>query len=310
MKTWLRCFLCLCMIALSISLWLQLHIPTNTSSFSFLLHSLQPPTPKQSSMQVQVTRQDGTIQTMDLPTYLEGVIGSEMPVSFEKEALKAQCVAARTFVAQREFQVDDTTSTQVYHDEEQLKQIWNDQYDANIEKIRQVIQETEDEVLLYDNAYISAVFYSSCHGQTNNAADYWSGGKPYLISVESPWDQTTDPNFETENFFTATELATILGFISPITSIQNISMYETGYVKEVTIDNKTFHGRELREALQLRSSAFTIETNEEGFIFHVKGYGHGIGMSQYGAQGMALEGYQYQEILEHYYPNTQLSKIK
>lgn len=312
MKLWFKFIVCILICLITALLWLfQL---TDSSKTNLPQPEKEKETkevlPSNTTHNVQVTRQDGTIETMELDTYLEGVIGSEMPVNFETEALKAQCVAARTFVVQRDYSVDDTTSTQVYHDDEQLKQIWQDQYDTYKDKIKTVIQDTKDEIITYENEPISAVFYSSCHGYTNNASQYWSGGKPYLVSVESPWDSEQDPNFESEVSFHALELAQCLGIVSPIQNISEPIYYENGYVQEINIDSYVFTGRQIRESLGLRSSCFSISQNNGIFTFHVKGFGHGIGMSQYGAQGMALESYTYKEILMHYYPGTTLEKMQ
>lgn len=256
---------------------------------------------------VQVTRQDHDDVALALEVYLSGVVGSEMPASFEMEALKAQCVAARTFAAGRGFQVDDTTSSQVYHDDEQLKAVWKDQYDTNKARVQQALKETEGEILTYEGKPISAVFYSSSCGTTANSEEYWKNASPYLRSVDSPWDKEAS-GYETTVHFSEADFANKLGFEQPVTTIEEPKRYDSGYVNTIRIDQLTFTGRTIREKLGLRSSCFTITSVEDGYDITTKGYGHGLGMSQYGAQGMAKEGYTYQEILLHYYTDVKIEK--
>lgn len=263
-------------------------------------------TPQKDQPIVHITRQDGTQLELALETYLEGVVGSEMPATFEKEALKAQCVAARTFATRRGFEVDDTTSTQVYHDDEQMRQIWGDNYDAYHENIVSALRETQGEILTYKGEVISSVFFSSSCGKTGNSEEYWNDANGYLRSVDSHWDKAEARGFATTTHVSAQEFANKLGFVNPVTSIGEPTHYDSGYVNEITIDTITFTGREIREKLGLRSSSFTIVKQDDGYDITTNGYGHGLGMSQYGAQGMAKEGYSYQEILKHYYTDVEI----
>lgn len=257
---------------------------------------------------VAVERSDGTMLTIDLEEYVRGVVASEMPVRFEREALKAQSVAARTFALQRNLMVDDTTSSQVYKSDEELKAQWGDSYDANLSKIKDAVKATEGEVLTYDGAYITAAFFSSCEGKTNTSGEYWGKHTPYLISVDSPWDAQVNDNLTQKQEFTTAQLAEKLGFMNPIQSISDLQRYDSGYVKSVMIDTITFSGRELREKLNLRSNKITITMKGSDVTFEVAGFGHGIGMSQYGAEGMAKAGKSYQDILLHYYTGVKLEK--
>ena len=270
-----------------------------------------PPSSKEekteSSPLVQVTRQDGTIEKIPLETYLEGVVGSEMPASYELEALKAQSVAARTFVMQRNMEVDDTTRTQVYHDDKQLRQIWGNQYETYHKKVKEAISATAHEVMTYDGTLISAVFFSTSCGKTANSEEYWGSKTPYLRSVDSSWDQQVS-GYEETITISNEDFHTRLGFQNNVVEISQPVYYASGYVKSITIDRITFTGREIREKLQLRSSSFTIKKNRDGYTITTKGYGHGLGMSQKGAQAMALEGKDYQTILKHYYQGIKIEK--
>lgn len=257
---------------------------------------------------VHVTRADGKDLYLDIESYLEGVISSEMSPAFEMEALKAQCVAARTFVVQRGYEVDDTTNTQVYRDNKQLKDIWKDNYDVYHKKIQQAVQETTGEILTYQGKPISALFFSSSCGKTANAQEYWGNKVPYLVSVDSSWDKQSE-EYEKSITMSKQEFSTALGFQNTVHEIEEPIRYDSGYVKEIRIDRIVFTGREVREKLNLRSSCFTIKENKDNVVITTKGYGHGVGMSQIGAQAMAEKGKSYKQILSHYYPKTKIEKL-
>ncbi len=263
---------------------------------------------KKDKKKVSVVRQDGTQLFLDMDEYLLGVIPSEMPVSFELEALKAQAVAARTYVVQRNYQVDDTVSTQVYRDPSQQKEMWKTSYDTYVEKISSAIAETKDEIITYNGKAISAVFFSSSCGKTANAEEYWENEVPYLKSVDSIWDQEEE-GFKQTIQLSQEEFSKALGFENLVSKIETPILYDSGYVKSITIDTITFSGRKIREKLNLRSSSFTIEKKENIYYITTKGYGHGIGMSQYGAQAMAKKDYTYQEIISHYYQGVKIEKM-
>lgn len=240
---------------------------------------------------------------VDLPLeeYLIGVVASEMPVTFELEALKAQAVAARTFASARGYSVDDTTASQVYKDNEQLKSQWLDQYDEYYKKVKQAVEETANQILVYQGEPITAAFFSSCMSATTNAQDYWQNEVPYLRSVASPWDSETVDITRSKEVDDST-LTNALGS----SQLAVLSYYDNGYVKTVQAGSQQYTGRQIREMLGLASSCFTIERIENGLRFITYGSGHGIGMSQYGAQGMALAGYTYDEILHHYYTDVEI----
>lgn len=263
---------------------------------------------REEIQKVHVTRADGKDLYLDIESYLEGVISSEMSPAFEMEALKAQCVAARTFVVQRGYEVDDTTNTQVYRDNKQLKDSWKDNYDVYHKKIQQAVQETTGEILTYQGKPISALFFSSSCGKTANAQEYWGNKVPYLVSVDSSWDKQSE-EYEKSITMSKQEFSTALGFQNTVQEIEEPIRYDSGYVKEIRIDRIVFTGREVREKLNLRSSCFTIKENKDNVVITTKGYGHGVGMSQIGAQAMAEKGKSYKQILSHYYPKTKIEKL-
>lgn len=263
---------------------------------------------KEKKQLVHIKRSNGKDVTIELEEYLIGVVGSEMPASFAKEALKAQAVAARTFVAKRNFEVDDTTASQVFQDDSQLKQVWKESYDENKKRIEEAVTETQGEVLTYQGELITAAFFSSCNGYTNNSEDYWSNSSPYLRSVESAWDKSVSGNKQTKEF-SLVDFSNVLGFQNTVKSIGKPEYYKNGYVKSIVIDGIKFSGREIREALSLRSSAFEIKLNKQTVHITTEGFGHGIGMSQYGAKAMAEAGYDYKKILKHYYTNVEITAL-
>lgn len=254
----------------------------------------------QSLQMVSVIRSSGQIN-LPLEEYLIGVVASEMPVTFELEALKAQAVAARTFASSRGYSVDDTTASQVYKDNDQLRNQWLDQYDEYYGKIKQAVEETAGQILVYNDEPITAAFFSSCADATNNAQDYWQNEVPYLQSVPSPWDRESTDLVRSVDVDTTT-LVNVLGS----SDVSVLSLFNNGYVKEVQAGNVVYTGRQIREKLGLASNCFSIERIENGLRFVTYGSGHGIGMSQHGAQGMALSGYTYDEILHHYYTGVEI----
>lgn len=255
---------------------------------------------------VEVQTKKKTLQ-VPLDDYLVGVIAGEMPVSFEIEALKAQAVASRTFVLSRNLKVDNTTNSQVYLTDEQMKKNWGKSYVKNKNKIQKAVQDTHNQVLTYKGDYISALFFSSSNGKTENCGDYFAGDKAYLKAVNSEWDIKEDPKFIRKKTLTKKQLANIFGIDS--VKMEIMSYTHSGYVQKVIVNNKEYSGREIREKLGLASSCFQIELTSKGYEFTTKGSGHGVGMSQYGAQGMAKENKNYKDILNHYYQNVDLTSI-
>ena len=160
---------------------------------------------------------------------------------------------------------------------------------------------TANQILVYQGEPITAAFFSSCMSATTNAQDYWQNEVPYLRSVASPWDSETVDITRSKEVDDST-LTNTLGS----SQLAVLSYYDNGYVKTVQAGSQQYTGRQIREMLGLASSCFTIERIENGLRFITYGSGHGIGMSQYGAQGMALAGYTYDEILHHYYTDVEI----
>ncbi len=256
---------------------------------------------------VKVTRKTGNIDYIDLETYLIGVVAGEMPATFEIEALKAQAVASRTFALSRNLKVDDSTQTQVYLDDDAMKKNWGADYEEKRKKIKEAVDATKGEVLTYNGNLISSVFFSCSNGSTEDNNNYFNVVEiPYLRAVSSPWDETVNLNFSVDKSFTESELKDKLS-VNKL-DIKVISYYDSGRINVIEIGGKEFTGREVRELLGLRSTDFTISKVDSKYIITTKGSGHGVGMSQYGAQGMALSNYSYKEILLYYYNGVKLEK--
>jgi len=264
---------------------------------------------------IKVKRVDkGKIEEINLEEYVIGVVAGEMPCSFELEALKAQAVASRTYALKRikknsEYDVVDTTANQVYLDDDRLKSSWGNKYDKNIEKIKKAVNNTEGQYLSYNNQYVEALFFSTSNGYTENSENVFKISYPYLKSVNSKWDEAS-PVFNDEEVFERNEFCKKLE-ISNCESINitNIEKNESGRIDSITVNDKTYTGVKIRNLLGLRSSDFSISVTDTTVTVDTQGYGHGVGMSQYGANGMAKEGYKYDEILEYYYTGVKIEKI-
>lgn len=238
-----------------------------------------------------------------------------MPADFALEALKAQAIAARTYVInhlihEKDKLISDTTEHQVYRNKRELQSLWGTDFQWKWEKIWKAVEETEQIIITYNDKPITPTFFSMSNGYTEDAKHYWGNEFPYLKSVESKWEETL-PNFITQEIFTIDEINNMLDLtLNHLESIPiNIKRTPSNRVGELMIADRKFTGREIREKLNLRSTDFTIKQKDNHFIFTTKGYGHGVGMSQYGANGMAEEGKTYKEILTHYYKDIQLSEL-
>jgi len=291
--------LLVCFVVLALAVYFSLNHSTYKS----------PKTPIEGQeYYVQVTKTDGSVESIELEEYVIGVVAGEMPASFEKEALKAQAVATRTFVLSRDLVVDTTTSSQVYLDIETMKSNWGSQFDEYYHKIKAAVNETKSLVLTYQGDYISALFFSTSNGKTENNEDYFNSVPvAYLRSVDSHWDLTISDKIYQQKEFSISELKNIFNVTSLSFSIINYK--DSGRVDSVNVSGTVYTGREIREKLGLSSNDFEILENGDSYIFSTTGFGHGVGMSQYGAQGMALEGYLYNQILEHYYSGVEITKL-
>lgn len=262
-------------------------------------------------MTVKVYRSSNEVITLALEDYIIGVVSAEMPASFNSEALKAQAVVARTYalnLLSNNKKLTDTVATQVYKDKSQLKKQWGSSYQTYYNKIKNAVNATKGMVLTYQGSYIYAVYHSTSNGKTENAFAVWNVSYPYLKSVNSSWDQNVSSykRTVTKSF---DELNRVLGI--KIDQPENIKLIrnDSGRVDEIIIGNKKYKGTEFRNSLGLRSTDFDIAFKNGEIVITTRGYGHGVGMSQYGANEMAKQGKTYKQILNHYYTNVKFSRV-
>lgn len=295
-----------------------IHKPALQSATLQLPHTVQDKGPKQDpAVTVSVRRSaTGVTERVDLNQYLIGVVGSEMPAAFQPQALEAQALAARTYIIARlvdnpATRVTDTVSNQVYNSPQELKQIWGKDYAWRIRKITRAVEATDNRVITYRGKLITPLFFSTSNGRTANASDYWTTDVPYLKSVPSPWDKRS-PKYKKEKRISVADAASALGVTLPagdgrIGSV--VTRTNAGYIARFKIGGRMFTGRQIRERLSLSSSDFELTRKGNTIIADTIGDGHGVGMSQYGAQGMARAGKTASQIIAHYYRGTQISRM-
>ena len=258
-----------------------------------------------------------TIEELPLEIYITGVLAGEMPISFDIEALKAQAVASRSYALKRieynkekDYDVVDSVMNQVYLDDEYLHVAWGINYINNINKLRTAVNATIDEYLEYDGEVIDALFFSTSNGYTEDSENIFNFTTPYLKSVESPWDKEVTDAYQTTKKISLTEFYRLLDIpYNKNLDIEILKRSSTNRILLLKINNKEFKGTDIYNKLSLKSTDFKIELYGDYVIISMLGYGHGVGMSQYGALGMAKKGYTYEEILKHYYTGVNIKKI-
>ncbi len=266
---------------------------------------------------IRVLKKDNTVEKIDLEEYLIGVVSAEIPVYFEEEAIKAQAVAARTYALKQmqnkkdsNFDVTDDTSTQVYQSDQELRNKWNDKYDEYISKIKKCVKETDGQYLTYNNEIIYAFFFSTSNGKTEDNKNVFGQDLPYLKIVDSSFDENETSSFIVTKTFSLSEFYEKLGLsYNDYLNIDNIIYTESNRVKSLSINNTDFSGRNFQKQLSLRSNDFTIKKEGESVVITTKGFGHGVGMSQYGANALAKQNKTYDEILKYYYQGTNIQKL-
>lgn len=268
-------------------------------------------TTNSSVSEITVYRSNGSVINLNMTDYLIGVVSSEMPASFNLEALKAQSVLARTYALkakQTGKKLTDTVSTQSYIDIDQMKNKWGNSFNTYYNKIKNAVENTNGEYLSYNENYIEALYHSTNNGKTESSLDVFGNYYPYLVSVSSEYDKNASSYLRTISMPLDT-ISNKLGLSLNNDSVISIISYtDGGNIKEININGNNFSGKKVRELLGLRSADFDISISDNNANITTRGYGHGVGMSQYGANGMANAGYSYKDILSHYYPGTTLTK--
>lgn len=260
---------------------------------------------KEPIEEVKVVNNDRVIN-IPLNEYLIGVVAGEMPALFEPEALKAQAVAARTYLIKHLKNNETITSTindQVYITKEEMKEKWQEKYEEYYQKIKNAVENTENKIMTYQGEPIKAYYYSRSNGYTESSLNVFNEENDYLKVVESNFE---DKGLTTITISKETFCSKLNVECSEIT-ITNEVRNESNRVNTITINNKNFKGTEIRQLLELRSTDFSIDILDDEINITTKGYGHGVGMSQYGANALALQGYKYEEILKYYYQNIEIN---
>jgi len=266
-----------------------------------------------------VLAEDGQVVQMKVDAYLQGVVLSEMPASFHSEALKAQSVVARTYALKRLYHGGKheqaavcmiSSCCQGYISPEDYINQGGSQ--ESVDKVLQAVEQTHGQVLTYDGELIDATYFASSGGSTESAVEVWGRDVPYLQATDSPGEEESAVYAQTVSF-TAEEFAQCLGF-SPSGDaadwIGQVSYTDGDGVAFMEICGSTYSGTELREKLGLRSTVFTVVGMGDMLIVQTRGFGHRVGMSQYGAQAMAEQGSTYDTILTHYYKGTAVTLIE
>ena len=280
------------------------------------------PAPAREDMIMEVYNPDiERMSSGELEDYIKGVVGAEMPALFPEEALKAQAVAARTYAVRKMREAKSNAVPydigQAYLTPDQLKERWGNHFGEYYEKVSDAVDATQDEIMVYEKEPILAVFHAESAGKTENSENVWEQEIPYLKSVDSSVDEQA-PDFEKETTLTCDEVVRRLtgkqgdlGLTAENigTNLEIMERSKAGYIQKVKVGTKVLTGKQVREALGLRSANFMIKQNAPNAItFVTRGYGHGAGMSQYGACFMAKEGKSYREILGHYYSGVEFQK--
>ncbi len=260
----------------------------------------------------------GKIVIMDEEDYIVGVVAAEMPADFESEALKAQALAARTYLKGKSGcaahpGADICTSSahcQAYKSTEKLKEQWGSAFGEKFKKISDAVAATSGKIITYDGKPISAVFHSTSSGNTENSEDVWEKPVPYLKSVSSNFDSDS-PKYESEKRYSWDEFQKIIKSADEKVDFDlGIGGLETsrgGAIKKISVGGVDFKGTKIRELFALNSANFSIDIIDGEVIFTVHGYGHGVGMSQYGANFMAKSGKKFDEIIKHYYTGVKIA---
>ena len=275
--------------------------------------------PQAVHLPVLVRQEDGSVSETDMDEYLVGVVLAEMPVSFEPAALEAQSVVARTY-ARKAWETggkhgDGSVCTrsvccQSYIGPEDY--LAKGGTEEGLEKVRTAVAATSGQVLTYEGALIEATYFSCSGGSTEDAAAVWGTEFPYLQAVNSPGEEKAAHYTDTVSF-TAEEFQNALGVSlsgSPGSWFRDVTYTDGGGVDTMVIGGTSYRGTELRTLLGLRSTAFSISTAGDTVTITTRGYGHRVGMSQYGADAMAVTGSTCAEILAHYYPGTALTELE
>lgn len=301
-----------------------------TLGLPLLVNMLTGPEPEVGDMKVRLYHHDtGKIEELPLNEYVTGVVAAEMPAAFPVEALKAQAVAARTYVLKRLTAggvmnsehpgadvCDDPRHAQAWLSRGQMRERWGAiNYYRYYYKIRRAVDATTNMVITYNGKLIDPVYHSACGGRTEDSGAVWKYSVPYLKSVNCPYE--TDPRPVQTASFTLDQARKALGIdlaAVPVSTggspVKITGRTDTGRVSTVEVGGVELPATLVRQRLGLRSTNFGCRLEDDKLVFTTVGYGHGVGMCQYGAKGFAEHGYSYEEILKHYYTGVEVEELK
>ncbi|KAF1086029.1 Amidase enhancer precursor [Sporotomaculum syntrophicum] len=292
-------------------------------------HLMEPRVQDEGTIVRLFRHETGRVELIPLEDYVTGVVAAEMPALFPEEALKAQALAARTYIVKRMMAggvvnnhhegadvCDDPTHAQGYLTTEAMKERWGKiKYYQYYYKIRMAVDSTAGEIITYQGQPIDPVFHAACGGHTENAEDVWKFAVPYLRSVACPYEN--NPESVRQVAFVRDQVAKALNVdfesVSASTNqkelIQVVESTATGRPKTLLVNDRRLSASEIRQKLGLRSTNFTWQLKDDQIIFETVGYGHGVGMCQYGACGLAQHGNDYKKIINHFYTGVQINNI-
>ena len=266
----------------------------------------------------------GEVQQVPKRDYLIGAAAAEMPLSWPDEALKAQIVAAHSYAlycrdhasaANGSWLSADPARRQGYLTDAVLHSYWGTDYEASYARLSALVDAVLDDVLCYDGAAAGTSYFAISNGRTEASENVWGSALPYLVPVDSSTDLAAD-NYEVTLTLSAAQvqqlLSSVLGIAADLSAPEGWfgepTLTASGYVASLPVCGQTISGTALRRALGLRSACFTIQYQDGGFLITTRGYGHGVGLSQWGAKALAEQGQSYADILAHYFPGTQLCR--
>ena len=275
-----------------------------------------------SDLKIKLYRHEkDKVEEIPLEKYLEGVLAAEMPAKFNIEALKAQAIASRTYAYSKMMNsnklhgiadVCDTVHSQAYIDEKDYEKKFGNKTEEYINKIRRAIEETSSQVLVYNGEIVkNALYFAVSSGSTEDAIEVYSFSEPYLKSVESPFDQDA-PNASKQYVFNENEIIDKINNkykdanVKSFDDIEVLKHTNAGSIEKIRLGNVVIRGIDFRYLLNLNSSNAKMEKQGDNIIINVKGYGHGVGLSQWGAGKMGELGYSCEEILKHYYTGVEI----
>ncbi len=253
------------------------------------------------------------INDLKLENYVIGVVAAEMPATFSYESLRAQAVVSRTFAYQKiisgnisydELQFD---KAQAYITKKEMKDKWKSKYDDYYKIIKSAVNNTKGEIIVYNGKPIKAYYFSTSNGVTENSKSVF-GEEEYLVSVDSSFDKYVK-DYEIETEFSVNDFLNKLGIDEKNIIVGEIKKSSTNHVESLVINSRTFSGINFRKMLSLRSTDFDIFVDKDKVKIITRGYGHGVGMSQYGANYLASKGQNYREIIKYFYHNVEIIKM-